>query len=370
MAGYSPLFQAANKRIQASARQQFRRSNVGQLLTEFERLQNTKPGRIDLAKMNRSLIRFSRQGILSQLKRTGIGSLVADVERYARGSGTFGGAGFEALYKALGPLGGLVRSLMGIAGSRRTGLSRELDSAISLLRSFGFEVLPPGGRGRKRGTAAAKKFLEDLGYTVAKPPQEQDAMRQRLGQIGVDAPASRPLPKRVSIDTGGAKPKRVATDDPLVTGEQILVERSTNVYGFSYDLANGTLYIQFLGGRGDQRKGPGATYAYSSVPPAIFQRMRRAASKGNFIWDHIRVRGTVTGHRFDYRLHDIAGGYVPRKATLLAGGEEWYIRREFRKAGKVYRSGLADQFVQRIGQPNRGGPNRGRPNRGAPNRGR
>jgi hypothetical protein len=92
----------------------------------------------------------------------------------------------------------------------------------------------------------------------------------------------------------------------------------------------------------------------------------------------MRIRGTVSGHRYRYMLTMLSSdGYVPRQATRL-GNEEWFIRRKVNSAttsrggniqiGREYRSELADQFVKywdkRNGRPDRGGPNRGKPNRG------
>ncbi len=138
--------------------------------------------------------------------------------------------------------------------------------------------------------------------------------------------------------------------------EMIPVSGSSNVHSFGYDASMATLYVTYLGvvlkpskvrldkirnapkqqhikvakgAHTGERAGPGATYAYFGVPQSVFSRMRAAASKGVFIWDEIRVRGTIYGHRYPYRLatpgrarvpgamdpgHDTIS-YVPRRAT-------------------------------------------------------
>jgi len=143
--------------------------------------------------------------------------------------------------------------------------------------------------------------------------------------------------------------------------DMIPVNNSSNVHSFGYDAFQATLYVTYLGvvlrpskvklgsskasefknspltqyikvkkgAHTGERAGPGATYAYFGVPQSVFTRMRAAASKGIFIWDEIRVRGTIYGHRYRYRLatpgrarvpgamdpgHDTIS-YVPRRAT-------------------------------------------------------
>lgn len=132
----------------------------------------------------------------------------------------------------------------------------------------------------------------------------------------------------------------------------ITAPESTNVYSFAYDPNTSTLYVTYKGvklnegvkttrgriGRGQgkhQFKGergatlagrtnmPGATYAYLDVPARVFTRMKHASSKGKFVWDELRVRGTIYGHKYRYQLVQGAlvtqgsfhGIYVPRRAT-------------------------------------------------------
>jgi KTSC domain len=142
--------------------------------------------------------------------------------------------------------------------------------------------------------------------------------------------------------------------------------------------SKGTLLIRFLADtKGGKRTSPGALYEYHDVPARVFQEFRRAASKGGFVWDNVRVRGTVSGHKYSYDLAEIVNGYVPRQAGLKRGQQgEWYLKRRFRQGDNVFESRLPERQVKLSG-PNRAEPNRGvpdsfqfLPNRGAPNRGR
>lgn len=138
--------------------------------------------------------------------------------------------------------------------------------------------------------------------------------------------------------------------------EIVVVGQSSNVYSFAYDSQASTLYVTYQGhkinpgsisrgrvkrGRGrsrpqlkgelgstvtGERGGRGAMYAYFDVPARVFQRMKLATSKGKFVWDELRQRGTIHGHKYRYSLvqgyvshqKGVQGVYIPRKAT--AGG--------------------------------------------------
>lgn len=133
--------------------------------------------------------------------------------------------------------------------------------------------------------------------------------------------------------------------------EEIVCDsESSNVYSFSYDGKASTLFVtykahsinqentrtdrvkrgkrfgrpQLVGEKGGTvgkgRGGRGAMYAYFDVPARVFERMKNAASKGKFVWDELRIRGTVFGHKFRYQLVQGqvtpgTGVYIPRKAT-------------------------------------------------------
>jgi len=66
---------------------------------------------------------------------------------------------------------------------------------------------------------------------------------------------------------------------------------------------------------------PGPTYAYYNTPPSLFEDMKAAHSRGGFVWDKLRIRGTIGGSRYKYSLVSgqvvpgIGAAYIPRKAT-------------------------------------------------------
>lgn len=161
---------------------------------------------------------------------------------------------------------------------------------------------------------------------------------------------------------------RLRRNSPLLTGQMIPV-KSSNVHSIGYlwndaDPAHGTLQVRFLDHRKDRGGKAGAGYQYFQVHPEIFRLFLKAASKGKFVWDRLRVRGTVSGHRYRYSIATLASdGYVPRKARRV-GDHEWFLKRRVTDAsGRVHVSQLPKQLVGKY-RPNGGGPNRGTPNRG------
>lgn len=124
----------------------------------------------------------------------------------------------------------------------------------------------------------------------------------------------------------------------------IEVSSSSNVHSYGYDETSRTLQVRFLGGEGEHRSGPGPMYHYFHVKKEVFQRMKAAVSKGTFIWDELRKRGSIFDHKYDYTLVGVGAGagadagglgdeYVPRKAT--ASG---FKPREIKVGSKVYTS--------------------------------
>ena len=70
--------------------------------------------------------------------------------------------------------------------------------------------------------------------------------------------------------------------------DRIVKTRSSNVYGYAYDLPEdsniGTLYIQFKNAFG----GPGDLYRYYEVPLKIYHKFISSPSKGHSFWKLIR----------------------------------------------------------------------------------
>ncbi len=200
--------------------------------------------------------------------------------------------------------------------------------------------------------------------------------------------------------------------------------KSSNVYGYYFELepgaknspsissvkygkqaaahsgsVTGILYVTFLGQgpNGSRSNSAGATYAYYNVPVKKYGEFTHLAdsSAGGAVWDYLRVRGTIAEHQHQYRLVQVSGEHIPRKATakgfkirqLSPVGQptipnstwsaisrlEHSPNQQVRAyAGQMKRALLREQnfrrstLAPRTFLPNRAAPNRGRPNRGAP----
>ena len=212
-------------------------------------------------------------------------------------------------------------------------------------------------------------------------------LRRALGRQGGQAsrpgapgrPTGQPARSGATRANPGAQPTQIppAPEVPpsidqftadLLYGRMHLVT-SSNVHSIGMQIEqvgdrSGTLYVRYLGGRGRHRAGPGSLYAYYDVPVDLYRDFLIASSNGIFVWDNLRVRGTIAGHRYSYDLVGIVNGYVPRQAAIRRGQPgQWYLRRRFtdvqRQGGQVVRvnlqSQLPDQLVTMRGpNPERG----------------
>lgn len=225
--------------------------------------------------------------------------------------------------------------------------------------------------------AEAERLIEDALRELRPelfPPKRTQPEPQRPIQREPDA----------NLVRVGGRIMNVPKNDPLLTGEMISVT-SSNVHSIGFDFnhsepTNGTLKVRFLqsdrSGRGSRgAKVPGPLYQYFDVHPFVFMTMREAASKGKFVWDKLRIRGTVSGHRFRYRLAGISQGYVPRQASLRSNAQEWFQKRAIRSGNQTLVSQLPNELVRRLdtrqmhkiltsGAPYRGSPERAQPFRG------
>jgi hypothetical protein len=178
----------------------------------------------------------------------------------------------------------------------------------------------------------------------------------------------------VEIRTGSFR-GRYNTDHPAITGAMVPVT-SSNVHsiGFQMNLHNplaSTMFVKYLqGSKGQKVSGP--TYGYKNVHPVLFNQFLAANSKGKFIWDEVRIRGTVAGSQYVYYLDSISRGYVPRRAVIVNGIQILKRRkRQEQKSGRTVISQLREKVIgpyapRKNARPNRGNPDRGssRPNRG------
>ncbi len=273
------------------------------------------------------------------------------------------------LLDRLGPSGKLIKDVARLA-VQRGGDATSLKALHGAIKHSGAAILPPlDKRGRLPAgytqrqadeiAAQAAAWLEARGYRVQKPEEKlveaRDAARRRTEQSQRRGVVTLPLPD-------GNVPHEYSVHHPMVTREMVPVGSSSNVHSYGYDWRKRRLYVRFLAtGADGSRGGKGPLYGYEGVPPRLFLDLLDASSKGVWVWDNLRIRGTYSGHQFDYALRGLGPSlYVPRKATLTAEGEA-FIPREFLsyRDNRVHRSELGEQLVRplRPGFPDR--PDRG-----------
>jgi len=352
----SPLFQAAWRTLQQSFRERATIRELGQQLSA------RRGGSTGMMRQVRSLMHETSG--LSQQARSG---RVSDFVRENI---------ISEVLRQLGPVGELVGAMLRPQGESLTDrISDEMRGAMSLISWLDQAHTPvparPNWLPRRQLQPATRS---GSGGNGSRPPASPAAP-------SAPQPPPNQTPGRVNLQVFGRR-YSVDDDDPIVTGAMIPVV-SSNVHSIGYEWnydnpAKGTLKVRFLEGKAKKSgtRAAGPLYDYFGVHPEVFMAFQQVASKGTFVWDRLRIRGTVTGHRFHYELEDLGStNYVPRKATRL-GPNEHFLKRQFtdRMTGRTHTSQLEDEFVQRLGN-NRHGPQgivpgRGTPRRGAPNRGR
>jgi hypothetical protein len=325
----SPLFRQASRAIQREARRAFDQSDFGRLTRQVRqivgsRTEQTRTQR-QVGDLLRNHVNFTPEKAARQLMGADFGALVREVQRYSRQGG--GRQILGDFLKSLGPAGSMIKALVdGLGGGQRQGqaVARQITSAANLLRSFGFEILPLGRNGFptlgdvNRGASAACEYLESLGYEVSSP-EEQEAAR-RCGESILPQPE----PNTYHVDLPfGTTTRRFLASHPIVTGKMVRATGSSNVWAFGYAFNEGALYVRFAKkGQGGVPSGPGPLYRYPGVTPDQFLSMLNAGSKGMWIWDNLRIRGTIPGQQKDYELLETVPtpaypeAYVPRKATV------------------------------------------------------
>jgi len=336
----NPLFRRAEKALMEAARQD---AMVKQLSRALSTLRGS----------SRSVMRGAKRVVREMEGQQ-------DVDRYGKISEFVRTQIIDEVIRQLGPVGGLLGALIRPQGrSIAQTVTEEINAAVAILQQL---AATPDTQPQTSGSGGGNR----------RTPRE------------VDAPSPAPEPEPI---VEGPQRRQVIgrnyqfePDDPIVTGEMIDVI-SSNVHSIGYDWneaapSQGTLKVRYLEkhGRKTRTRAAGPLYLYHKVHPEVFMAFQQAASKGKFVWDRLRIRGTVSGTRFHYELQDTGStNYIPRKAARF-GRNEYFIRRQFQ--GR--QSDLRDEFVRELQGnrgprgfvPNRGAPNRGTPNRGTPNRGR
>jgi hypothetical protein len=370
----SPLFQNASRELRTQLESGFLHTDFGRLLDEASRA--SRGGNASRARKAFSRIgRMSSSSIIQQLGGAGFRNVIREIERYSKGPTS---SILRTFLESLGPTGRLLSSLAGVTGGKAAssrGIDRSLRAATSLIRAFGGEVMPGSEQVWKaadvfRGLQSIIETLEKRGYQIIPPGHTMNLggrAKAREEQPEFDARGRQRRTMDVSLARGGRR--RVASNHPLITGEFVSTPNSSNVHSFGYDMDTGYLYVRFNAESG----GPGSLYRYSGVAPEEFLTLYAVRSggggkkshrygPGEWVWDHLRIRETKSGHRKDYALVGIMNGYVPRKATVLGQGrgqvEEWYITRTVRTAeGKWLQSNLDPGPAWRpLGPRGPGGP--------------
>ena len=264
-----------------------------------------------------------------------------------------------------------------LAGGEKSGTSRVL-SALSSTLAAGVRNITDD---IEQTVNLVEQLSPQLFGTSAKTPEQAGGTR-----IDEEPPRRRIIPEqsetwqgmqllpggRVEIRAGGFR-GRYNQNDPEITGEMVRVQ-SSNVHsiGFQMNLkapARSQLIVKYLQGK-TGAKSSGPTYAYKNVHPRLFRQFMVANSKGKFVWDELRIRGTVAGSQYEYVLTHISGGYLPRRA-IIQNGIQILKRRQrvIQQSGRTIRSQKRDKVIgpyrpARGTRPNVGNPDRGRPNRG------
>lgn len=250
---------------------------------------------------------------------------------------------------AFGPLGELVGVVADVFSGNRSPTQKDINDAVAMLHEFGYEITPRGPSTGPPPIAPGHRVGQPRSVnTVSQPGQRPPPLPGRRsteqppplpwnrpgyqppplpGKTGRVPPVADPWGPETTIDT-----RRVT---PQFANQEIETPESSNVFSFAYDADVGQLYVTYKAAgpltnersRTGYRKRPhvrGPTYAYGGagrpIPNSLYEQfVTETHSKGMFVWDHLRVRGTVHGHKYPYMLTagELRDGsiYVPRKAT-------------------------------------------------------
>lgn len=274
-----------------------------------------------------------RRGLRKLNSRAGKNN-VKDVLRYA--SGRVGRGVRNDLRRRFGRfVGDLLAELSDIFAGGGRVTEGDVQDAIQLLEGEGYRVTPaPPGNHEPGAPPVVRPNTPDTWHRDRGPDsQRQPAPPPHGMQEGRPLPSIRDLvqiddfPAEHTIDTR----KLSAVMDPGagIWATEVETPESSNVYSFAYDEVEHILYVTYKArGKVDPttKKRPhvrGPLYSYGGrmrpVPAHVYSEMKTASSKGEFVWTHLRMRGTIHGHHYQYSLvtGDTSGGeyYVPRKAT-------------------------------------------------------
>lgn len=344
--------------------------------------------------------------VQSQLVR-----MAESVERMAREQAN---SLVSQVLNSLGTPGQLLQSwLRGREGEQSLNPIRQnIQQALGMLSQFAPQLMDEPATPEQAGGRRVEDWFEgadvpDLPAIQPRQPSQPNPRRQNSpsspGRGGSGAGGSNRLPPSAATDyalgphpnvrilsdgrweiRGPGYHRILVPDDPVLTGVMVAVQ-SSNVhsigfrFNFDYPLKS-KLIIRYKqkNRRGGSGMVGGPTYEYDDVHPDWFDDLQQVGSKGKWVWDHLRIRGTVAGHQYTYNLTRAAQGYLPRRA-LVNSGIQRFVRRQRTAVysdgrTEILTSPLPNQVIGRYSptahRPNVGNMDRGRLERGTPNRGR
>jgi hypothetical protein len=329
-------------KLQGEARAAFRGTKLGKILTETKRSLDRGTANVkSIMTAGSQMSQMTGQQVTRDLmEQMGLGNAWQMIERYA---------GKDAWRQIMGALKGPAKIIEAIARKQTVKPQDipipELEVAINLVKAFGYGVVKPGG---SVGLSPQAPDVAALDPMVQQQIIKQEARQKRiLGRLP-GWPGARGREETL------AQPQPM----PEVNMQTEMIEvSSSNVHsiGFRYENSDiGTLLVRYLAVLPDGRRGgPGSLYGYYKVPSILFERFKQAASKGKFVWDNLRIRGTKSGHKFNYDLEGVVKDYVPRRAQLIyfrgpRGGlraQEAYMPRTF-NVGEIRRGRLQMKQVR------------------------
>lgn len=233
----------------------------------------------------------------------------------------------KTLGKMLGPFGEILAVVYdNLSKQQQQQVDEEqIRTAIKVLTEAGFDVSPGG-----------TKSIEVPELRVSTVPTVGRPKSPIVGQDDDDGDFIRTLPTI-------AAPHIDDQSDEDVLSNMIETPESSNIFAFGYDHHEHILYVQYKADgpithrtgqinqcnremaymMGHRAHTPGPVYAYGSkarpIPEQMFDSMKSASSKGEWVWQNLRVCGSQWQHQYPYILvtPSMANGkiYIPRKAT-------------------------------------------------------
>jgi hypothetical protein len=164
-----------------------------------------------------------------------------------------------------------------------------------------------------KGKSRKEKWLEQVRPdTTAKLGPLAPISPARLAPVSPQEPASLPPHEDFPIVPQGLSDEVGAF---ILDGAWYSGFRSSNVKAMQWSAATGVLYVEYLNG---------GIYDYQPVDQDEALDFATSPSKGTWVWEHLRVRGTVFGYQKEYSFLSALSSWSPRwmdtaKKTELHG---------------------------------------------------